>query len=82
MREGEQAYGTEKQDQRDARGPSDPLARHAVQHHDRTSPGYIVRHPVALASDVDAAIVRFYPFLETKAFGRQHTLSLDYGRGN
>src|SRR5215469_3828871 len=50
--EGEKGNGTEKQDHGDARGPSDPRARHAVQHHDSTSPEYIVLCLRAFASDV------------------------------
>jgi hypothetical protein len=38
VRKDYEATGTEEKDKGDARTPSNPLARHAVQHHDSTSP--------------------------------------------
>jgi hypothetical protein len=52
VREDYEATGTEEQDKGDAQAPSNPLARHAVEHHDSTSPAYTVRRPLVLASDV------------------------------
>jgi hypothetical protein len=52
MREDYEATGTEEQDKGDARAPSNPLARQAVEHHDSTSPAYTVPRPLVVASDV------------------------------
>jgi hypothetical protein len=49
VREDYEATGTEKQDKGDTRAPSNPLARHAVEHHDSTSPAYTVPRPLVLA---------------------------------
>jgi len=51
-REGSKATGTEKQEQGNAHGPSDPITRPAALHHDSISPAYTDLRPVALASDV------------------------------
>ena len=51
VREDYEASSSEEQDQGDARAPSNPLARHAFEHHDNTSPAYTVPRPLVLASE-------------------------------